>query len=221
MMTAMKFGLGTMVVVGGLGLGAVAQDKVTMPDAQVESNVLRALASAPDLSTQNIQTTTVYGVVTLSGSVKDEAARVKAENLAARAEGVKKVVDEMSVGANAEVGPTDWRSGGEWRSGGQAGAAVGWDVCAGYDAGSGSSGAGAVADTTGSSRSRVDRRIRTLRRCRVRRSMGEQRLLRLGRTGSIRPRSGSQCIAVSLMETSKGMRLRLIRCRAGRRLDGR
>ena len=70
----------------------------TIPDAQVESNVLRALASAPELSTQNVQSTTVYGVVTLTGNVHDETLRTRAENLAARANGVKKVVDELSLG---------------------------------------------------------------------------------------------------------------------------
>lgn len=69
-----------------------------LPDAQIESNVLRALASAPELSTQNIQSSTVYGVVTLTGNVHDEAMRTKAENLAARAAGVKRVIDELVLG---------------------------------------------------------------------------------------------------------------------------
>ncbi len=68
------------------------------PDAQVEANVLRALASAPELSTQNIQSSTVYGTVTLTGNVHDEPMRTKAENLVARAPGVKKVVDELTLG---------------------------------------------------------------------------------------------------------------------------
>jgi len=68
------------------------------PDAQVEANVLRALASAPELSTQNIQTSTVYGTVTLTGNVHDETLRTKAENLASRAPGVQKVVDELTLG---------------------------------------------------------------------------------------------------------------------------
>jgi len=78
--------------------GAQTSSSTTVPDAQVESNVLRQLASAPELSTQNIQSTTVYGVVTLSGNVHDEATRIKAENLAARALGVQKVVDELTLG---------------------------------------------------------------------------------------------------------------------------
>jgi len=72
-----------------------------MPDAQVESNVLKALASAPELADQRITTTTVYGVVTLSGVVKDEATRVKAETVASRAPGVKKVIDELTLTSDA------------------------------------------------------------------------------------------------------------------------
>ena len=95
--------LGGTVLVGGLGLslvasGALAQTHPTLPDAQIESNVLKALASAPKLSTQNIQSATVFGTVTLTGNVHDEALRTQAENLAARANGVKKVIDEMTIG---------------------------------------------------------------------------------------------------------------------------
>jgi hypothetical protein len=92
--------LGGVVLAGGLifGTGAVAQNGSSVPDAQVESNVLKALASAPELSTQNIQSSTVYGTVTLTGNVHDEALRSTAENLVARARGVQKVVDELTLG---------------------------------------------------------------------------------------------------------------------------
>src|ERR1700733_8391642 len=80
-------------------LPAVAQDAVPPPapkssavsDAQVDANVLKALASSPQLANQQITTTVVYGVVTLTGSVTDEPTRVMAETLASRAPGVKKV----------------------------------------------------------------------------------------------------------------------------------
>ena len=39
----------------------------TVPDAQVESNVLKALAGSPKLADQQISSSAVYGVVTLSG----------------------------------------------------------------------------------------------------------------------------------------------------------
>jgi hypothetical protein len=67
-------------------------------DAQVEADVLKALAGATDLATQNIQSSTVYGVVTLSGNVHSEAQRTEAENLTAKTVGVKKVVDELQLG---------------------------------------------------------------------------------------------------------------------------
>jgi hypothetical protein len=80
-------------------VGAFAQSTApTLPDAQIESNVLRALASATELSTQNIQSSTVYGTVTLTGNVHDETMRTTAENLVARAQGVQKVVDELALG---------------------------------------------------------------------------------------------------------------------------
>ncbi|QMV17860.1 BON domain-containing protein [Granulicella sp. 5B5] len=109
-----KHGFGGWLLAGGLmvaAVSAVAQTQSggqTVPDAQVESNVLRALATAPELSTQNIRTTTVYGTVTLSGNVHDEAMRSKAENLVARVQGVKKVVDQMTLGDTPP--PTDTAS---------------------------------------------------------------------------------------------------------------
>ncbi len=101
--------IGYPILAGTLAFGTVAMAQSqpasgTLPDAQIEANVLRALASAPDLSTQNIQSSTVYGTVTLTGNVHDEAMRTNAENLVARAIGVKKVVDEMTLGDSPASG---------------------------------------------------------------------------------------------------------------------
>jgi hypothetical protein len=71
----------------------------TMPDAQIEANVLKALAGAPQLANQAITTTTVYGTVTISGFVQNEASRDTAEHLVSNAAGVQKVVDELTIGA--------------------------------------------------------------------------------------------------------------------------
>jgi hypothetical protein len=90
-------------VVLGLGMAAtavLAQQK-TLPDAQIEANVLKSLASAPELADQAIGSSTVYGVVTLSGSVETEAMRDKAEQLVANTDGVKKVIDELTIGTPA------------------------------------------------------------------------------------------------------------------------
>ena len=89
----------SLVFAGAILLGASAVAQTTMPDAQIEANVLKALAGAPQLANENITSNTFYGVVTLSGTVKDEPTRAMAENLAARAFGVKKVVDELGIGA--------------------------------------------------------------------------------------------------------------------------
>jgi hypothetical protein len=86
--------------------------KTTVPDAQVEANVLKTLAGAPDLANEPITTTTVYGVVTLSGSVPSEAQRTEAENLAARTSGVQKVVDQLTIGTDASAQPSGGADGG-------------------------------------------------------------------------------------------------------------
>ncbi len=90
--------VGGLVLMGAAPGAAMAQEISAIPDAQVEANVLKALAAASELSTQDIQSSTVYGVVTLSGTVQSEAIRTRAENLVARASGVKKVVDELTLG---------------------------------------------------------------------------------------------------------------------------
>ncbi|WP_213803257.1 BON domain-containing protein [Granulicella sp. dw_53] len=84
---------------------AGAPQSSNVPDAQVEANVLKALAGAPQLADQNITTTTVYGVVTLSGTVRDEETRTLAETLASRAPGVKKVVGELTIGTSPASAP--------------------------------------------------------------------------------------------------------------------
>ncbi|RZU39193.1 BON domain-containing protein [Edaphobacter modestus] len=95
-------GLGGVVLVAGLVTTGFAQDK-PVSDAQIEANVLKSLASAPELADQAIGSTTVYGTVTLSGSVESEALRDKAEQLVANTAGVKKVVDELTIGTPAPV----------------------------------------------------------------------------------------------------------------------
>ena len=110
-------------LVGALGWSALAAGQATesasepqsqktevqtakISDAQVEANVLKALAGASDLANQPITTTTVYGVVTLSGSVQSEAMRTEAENIVARTSGVQKVVDEMTLATQASNSQT-------------------------------------------------------------------------------------------------------------------
>jgi hypothetical protein len=98
-------GAGAIFIAGAVFTGTTSFAQAnTVSDAQVEANVLRALAGAPQLATQQIKTTTVYGTVTLSGSVSDESTRVLAEDLASRAQGVQKVVDELTLTSDRNPG---------------------------------------------------------------------------------------------------------------------
>ncbi len=78
---------------------AAAPASKILSDAQVEANVLKALAGAKSLASENITTTAVFGKVTLSGTVPNEASRELAETLASHAVGVKSVEDNMTVNA--------------------------------------------------------------------------------------------------------------------------
>lgn len=82
-------------------LGFAQTKPATMPDAQIEANVLKALAGAPELADQSITSTTVYGTVTLNGTVRDEPSRDLAEHLVANTAGVQKVVDQLVISAPA------------------------------------------------------------------------------------------------------------------------
>lgn len=83
------------------------QDKLS--DAQVEANVLKAFAADNRLANQSINSSTVFGTVTLTGSVTDEPSRTAAEQVAAHVDGVKKVVSQLTVGApaTASADPAD------------------------------------------------------------------------------------------------------------------
>jgi hypothetical protein len=85
----------------GDGSGLAQTKSATMPDAQIEANVLKALAGAPELADQSITSTTVYGTVTLNGTVRDEPLRDLAEHLVANTAGVQKVVDQLTIGVPA------------------------------------------------------------------------------------------------------------------------
>ncbi|WP_348269182.1 BON domain-containing protein [Edaphobacter paludis] len=94
--------LGVLLTAGG---AATAQEKTAIvPDAQIEANVLKALAAQPQLADQAISTTTVFGQVTLTGTVRDEASRDMAEKVTSDAPGVKKVIDQLAIGTVAAEG---------------------------------------------------------------------------------------------------------------------
>ncbi len=81
--------------------GAALAQKVSISDAQVEANVIKGLAADTSLANEPIQSSTAFGVVTLTGAVQNNGARDRAEQIASHTEGVKKVVDQLAVGAGA------------------------------------------------------------------------------------------------------------------------
>ena len=95
---------GSLAVAAVLMVPAAALgQRAKVSDAQVESNVLKAFAGDGRLANQSISTSTVYGTVTLTGSVTTEDARNAAEQIASRTDGVTKVVDQLTVGAAPSV----------------------------------------------------------------------------------------------------------------------
>jgi hypothetical protein len=102
-----RFSMAALLTAGlllGDGSGLAQTKPGTMPDAQIEANVLKALAGAPELADQSITSTTVYGTVTLNGTVRDEPSRDLAEHLVANTAGVQKVVDQLTIGVPAPSG---------------------------------------------------------------------------------------------------------------------
>ena len=98
------------LLLAGAGLAATgdlaAQTRgPAISDAQVESNVLKALAGNGKLADQQISSAAVYGVVTLTGQIKDEGTRSLAEDIVSRTAGVQKVVDELTIGTQAAQQP--------------------------------------------------------------------------------------------------------------------
>ncbi len=95
----LRFSLAALLTAGFLlnGSGFAQTNPAAVPDAQVEANVLKALAGAPELADQSITSTTVYGTVTLNGTVRDEPSRDLAEHVVANTAGVQKVVDRLAI----------------------------------------------------------------------------------------------------------------------------
>lgn len=68
------------------------------PDAVLTARVKARLMSDPQVKAMNIDVDSSAGVVTLSGIVENDVAHTEAVKLAQSAEGVRDVVDQLSVG---------------------------------------------------------------------------------------------------------------------------
>ena len=74
-------------------------------DADIQSDVTAALSSSPQLQGQSITAATIQGEVTLSGTVRDAAAKQLAEQLASGVSGVRSVSNHLTVNSAAAQQP--------------------------------------------------------------------------------------------------------------------
>ena len=68
-----------------------------LDDAAVTARVKRAIYNEPSLKVMNVGVTTEDGVVELTGNVKSRGERAKAGEVARKAEGVKRVKNELKI----------------------------------------------------------------------------------------------------------------------------
>ena len=80
-------------------------ERAAVPDGRVTADVKMALASEEMLDGSDIRVETVAGVVTLRGRVASEAGRQRATEVAAAADGVVGLVDELRVAAEPRGHP--------------------------------------------------------------------------------------------------------------------
>jgi len=85
------------VVLGLAGCASSGGGNSYFDDAMVTARVKKAIYNEPALKVTDISVTTEGNVVSLEGSVKSRAERVKAAEVARKVEGVKRVRNELKV----------------------------------------------------------------------------------------------------------------------------
>ena len=74
-----------------------AQQSSARSDLAIQSDVLKALSSYPDISGEHITATTRNGIVTLAGTASSDTAKNQAQVVAATVDGVNSVVNNVTV----------------------------------------------------------------------------------------------------------------------------
>jgi hyperosmotically inducible protein len=87
--------------------GLVFSVACAQTDAGVSTNVKTKMAADDTVKAYQIDVDTRNGVVTLSGTVEDTAAKERAVSIARGTDGVRDVVDQITVGAAATTGDRD------------------------------------------------------------------------------------------------------------------
>jgi hypothetical protein len=78
-----------------------AQQSGARSDLAIQSDVLKALSSYPDISSEHITATTQNGTVTLAGTASSDTAKNQAQVVAATVDGVRSVVNHVTVTGGA------------------------------------------------------------------------------------------------------------------------
>ncbi len=101
-------GLGlTGVATLGAPLSLSAQQSGARTDLAIQSDVLKALSSYPDVSNEHITATTSNGVVTLAGTASSDTAKNQAQVVAATVDGVRSVENNVTVAAGSSSNTAD------------------------------------------------------------------------------------------------------------------
>lgn len=95
----MKATLAALLAAAVLGLAGCASPGGTsfFDDASTTMKVKKAIYDDPSLKVMDISVSTVDGVVSLTGTVKNRGQGVKAVQVARKVEGVKRVSNQLSV----------------------------------------------------------------------------------------------------------------------------
>lgn len=89
----------------GLALVALPGCQSKADDASITTDIKAKMFSEPALKSANVDVSSKGGVVTLSGDVPDDSARLAAYKIATQEKGVTKVNDQMTVQSAANVPP--------------------------------------------------------------------------------------------------------------------
>jgi hypothetical protein len=79
-----------------------AQQSGVRTDLAIQSDVLKALSSYPDISGEHITASTQNGVVTLGGTASSDTAKSQAQVVAATVDGVRSVVNNVTVSGGSQ-----------------------------------------------------------------------------------------------------------------------
>jgi osmotically-inducible protein OsmY len=95
--------LALVVLLVSTALLAVGADKPAISDDEIHDRVRLRLNNDTDVKGGSIEIKVTQGVVELTGTVRQEKARLKAEKLARKVRGVRSVVNNLKVSATGPL----------------------------------------------------------------------------------------------------------------------